>query len=331
MRLLLLAIVIAAALGGGAWLEYSRFASTPIHLDTQSVVVEIPRGISLRELSQKLAARRIVSNAYLFIALGRITGDGSRIEAGEYSVRTGITPRQLIALFASGKVMQHAVTIIEGWTFRQAFAAIETDDRFVKELEGVFCDELMARLGYPGQKPEGRFFPDTYYFTKGTTDIEILRRAHRTMTRILKEEWAGRAPGLPLSSPGDALILASIIERETGLRSERPRVAGVFERRLALGMRLQADPTVIYGLGNAYDGELTKADLAEDSPYNTYLHAGLPPTPIALPSRASIHAAVHPAPGDSLYFVARGNGTHQFSATLEEHNAAVRRYQLGTR
>jgi UPF0755 protein len=331
MRLLLLAIVIAAVLGGGAWLEYSHFASTPIHLDTQSVVVEIPRGTSLRELSENLAARGIVRNAYLFIALARITGDGSQIQAGEYAVRTGITPRQLIALFVSGKVIQHAVTIIEGWTFRQAFAAIEVDDRFVKKLEGVSCDELMARLGDPGQKPEGRFFPDTYYFTKGTTDIEILRRAHRTMAAVLEEEWAGRVPGLPLSSPDHALILASIIEKETALPSERPRVAGVFERRLALGMRLQADPTVIYGLSNAYDGDLTKADLAENTPYNTYLHAGLPPTPIALPSRASIHAAVHPAPGDSLYFVARGDGTRQFSATLEEQNAAVRRYQVGAR
>jgi UPF0755 protein len=214
---------------------------------------------------------------------------------------------------------------------RQAFAAIETDDRFVKKLEGVSCDELMGRLGYPGQEPEGRFFPDTYYFTKGTADIEILRRAHRAMAKILEEEWAGRAPGLPLSSPDDALILASIIEKEAAQPSERPRIAGVFERRLALGMRLQTDPTVIYGLGNAYDGDLTKADLSENTPYNTYLHAGLPPTPIALPSRASIHAAVHPAPGDSLYFVARGDGTHQFSATLEEHNAAVRHYQLGAR
>jgi len=331
MRLLLLVIVIAAVLGGGAWLEYRHFASTPIRLDTQSVVVEIPRGTSLRELSENLAARRIVSNPYLFIALGRITGDGSRIQAGEYAVHTGMTPRQLVALFASGKVMQHAVTIIEGWTFRQAFAAIETDDRFVKKLDGVSCDELMVRLGYPGQKPEGRFFPDTYYFTKGTTDIEILRRAHRAMAEILEEEWAGRAPGLPLSSPDDALILASIIEKEAALPAERPRIAGVFERRLALGMRLQTDPTVIYGLGNAYDGDLTKADLSENTPYNTYLHAGLPPTPIALPSRASIHAAVHPAPGDSLYFVARGDGSHQFSATLEEHNAAVRHYQLGAR
>lgn len=331
MRLLLLVLAIAAVLGGGAWLEYRHFASTPIHLDTQRVVVEIPRGTSLHELGENLAVRRIISNPYLFIALGRITGDGSRIQAGEYAVDTGMTPRQLLTLFASGKVIQHAVTIIEGWTFRQAFAAIETDDRFVKKLEGVSCDELMARLGYPGQEAEGRFFPDTYYFTKGTTDIEILRRAHRAMAKILKEEWAGRAPGLPLSSPDDALILASIIEKEAARPSERPRIAGVFERRLALGMRLQTDPTVIYGLGNAYDGDLTKADLSENTPYNTYLHAGLPPTPIALPSRASIHAAVHPAPGDSLYFVARGDGTHQFSATLEEHNAAVRHYQLGAR
>ncbi len=331
MRLLLVIVLIAALVGAGAWLEYRRFATTPIELETRSVVLDIPRGTSLRGLSEDLAARGIIGNAYLFMALGRMTGKGSEIKAGEYEIRSGLTPAQVLALLASGKVMQHAVTIVEGWTFRQAFAAIAADDRFVKELESVSCKGLMARLGYPGQNPEGRFFPDTYYFTKGTSDLDILRRAHRTMERVLAEEWAKRAEGLPLASPDDALILASIVEKETGLASERQQIAGVFARRLALGMRLQTDPTVIYGLRDSYDGDLTRADLTEDTPYNTYLHTGLPPTPIALPGRGAIHAALHPAEGDSLYFVARGDGSHQFSATLAEHNAAVRRYQLGAR
>jgi UPF0755 protein len=329
MRFLLIILVIATLVGGGAWLGYRIFVSTPIELGTDSVVLDVSRGTSLRQLSEQLVARGMLDNPYLFMVLGHISGEGTRIKAGEYAVPTGLTPPQLLALLASGKVIQHAVTIVEGWTFRQALAALSADKRFVKSISGISCDELMTRLGYPGQNPEGRFFPDTYHFTKGTSELEILRRAHRTMEMVLAQEWDKRLDGLPLASPDDALILASIVEKETGLASERERIAGVFIRRLALGMRLQTDPTVIYGIRDTYDGNLTRADLNDDTPYNTYIHTGLPPTPIALPGRGSIHAALHPAEGDSLYFVARGDGSHQFSATLAEHNAAVRQYQLG--
>jgi UPF0755 protein len=331
VRFILAILLIGIVLVGGAWFEYDRFVSTPIDVGGKSEAVDIPPGTSLRRLSEELAARGIISNPYLFMALARMSGDASRIQAGEYAIASGLTPPQLLALFASGKVIQHAVTIVEGWTFRQAFAAIAADDRFVKRLEGISCDELMTRLGDPGQNPEGRFFPDTYHFTKGTSDLDILRRAHRMMETVLAEEWDKRAKGLPLRTPDEALTLASIVEKEAALASERDRIAGVFIRRLALGMKLQTDPTVIYGLRDSYDGNLTRADLAEDTPYNSYLHKGLPPSPIALAGRDAIHAALHPAEGDSLYFVARGDGSHQFSATLAEHNAAVRHYQLGAR
>lgn len=328
MRTILTLVLIAAVIAGGAWLDYRRFLEEPIAIAEGETTLEIPRGSSLRALSEELTARGLLSHPYYFLTLAKLSGQAGSIQAGEYRIADGITPPQLLARLTSGKVVQHAITLVEGWTFRQAAAALIADARLGDRLDGLEDAEIMALVGAPERHPEGRFFPDTYHFTKGTEDLEILRRAYRTMERVLAEEWEQRAPDLPIETPDEALILASIVEKETGLASERARIAGVFVRRLQRGMKLQTDPTVIYGLGDAFDGNLRRADLKRDTPYNTYVHPGLPPTPIALPGREAIHAVLHPADGDSLYFVARGDGGHYFSATLAEHNRAVRRFQL---
>lgn len=331
IRVLLVIVFGGLLLGGGVWVEYRRFLAAPLFLTADPLIVEVPRGTSFRRLSDDLTASGVLDHPYFFMALGYLTGNATRIKAGEYAVPDGITPPRLLDLLVSGKVVQHAFTFVEGWAFRQALAAVRRDARVVRTLGESSPEAVMGRLGRPGQYPEGRFFPDTYHFAKGTTDVEILRRAGEAMDRVLDEEWAQRQEGLPLQSPEEALILASIVEKETGLASERRAIAGVFVRRLTLGMKLQTDPTVIYGLGDAFDGNLTRADLMAETPYNTYVRTGLPPTPIALPGRAAINAALHPAGGDSLYFVAKGDGSHYFSATLAEHNQAVHRYQLGGR
>jgi UPF0755 protein len=332
MVLLVLVVLGVAATAGGVWMEYQAFLSDPIELDAEEVVLEVERGTSLRRLSEELTERGMLDHPYFFMAMAFLGEDATRIKAGEYSIASGITPQELLALLTSSKVVQRAFTIVEGWTYRQAFAAVTMDSRF----ERVLGDEpsakmVMTSLGYPEQHPEGRFFPDTYHFSKGTSDLDILRRAHETMESVLKEEWVKREEGLPLQTPYEALVLASIVEKETGLASERATIAGVFTRRLNKGMKLQTDPTVIYGLGDSFDGNLTRAHLRGDTPYNTYVHQGLPPTPIALPGREAIHAVLHPQDGDSIFFVAKGDGSHHFSATLKEHNQAVRRYQLGKR
>ncbi len=332
---LLFLLVIALGLAGlGLSYHYEAFKTGPLALPAtagpdQPFLFEIPHGMSLRTLAQELTALEVLDHPYYFLALAYLRGDAGRVKAGEYEISPGMTPVALLDKLVKNQVYQRSVTLIEGWTTAQVLAALAKDDRLVGKLEGATPQDLMAALGRAGQHPEGRFFPDTYRFTKGTSDLDILGRAAQAMDRVLAEEWRDRAPGLPLESPEQALVLASIIEKETGQASERPTIAGVFIRRLQLGMRLQTDPTVIYGLGAAFDGDLRRADLIRDTPYNTYTRHGLPPTPIALPGRAAIHAALHPAAGDSLYFVAKGDGGHCFSATLEEHNQAVRRYQLG--
>ena len=314
--------------------HFEAFKTGPLALPAtagpeQPFLFEIPHGMSLRTLAQELTALGVLDHPYYFLALAYLRGDAGRVKAGEYEISPGTTPVALLDKLVKNQVYQRSVTLIEGWTTAQVLAALAKDDRLVGKLEGATPQDLMAALGRAGQHPEGRFFPDTYRFTKGASDLDILGRAAQAMDRVLAEEWRERASGLPLESPDQALVLASIIEKETGQASERPTIAGVFIRRLQLGMRLQTDPTVIYGLGAAFDGDLRRADLIRDTPYNTYTRHGLPPTPIALPGRAAIHAALHPAAGDSLYFVAKGDGGHWFSATLEEHNQAVRRYQLG--
>lgn len=262
---------------------------------------------------------------------GRLSGDAARIQAGEYAVQPGTTVLELVNLLKSGDVISYRLTVVEGWRTDQAWAAVRAHPK-IRVTEGLESPAaLMAAIGHPDQHPEGRFLPETYRFTNQTTDVEFMRRAYQAMEAALARQWAARQPDLPLENPEQMLILASIIERETGLASERPQIAGVFVRRLRKGMRLQTDPTVIYGMGDAFDGNIRRRDLRTDTPYNTYTRKGLPPTPIALPGEAALAAAVNPADGDTLFFVSRGDGSHVFSATVEQHNAAVRKYQLRKR
>jgi len=256
-------------------------------------------------------------------------GQLNALKAGEYAVTSGTLPEELLDQFVTGRSIELPITFIEGWTYRDAIRAITERSSFVSELYGLSDEVIAERLQIPQGHPEGWFFPDTYRFPRGSTDVTILTRAYQRMQTVLDEEWADRAPDLFVTTPYEALILASIIEKETGVPSERPAISGVFTRRLREGMRLQTDPTVIYGMGEDYDGNIRKSDLTTPTPYNTYMIDGLPPTPIALPGRAAIHAALHPADDEALYFVARGDGSHHFSATLDEHNCAVRHYQLG--
>jgi len=325
----LLALAGLAALGALAgYGVLQRWLDAPLAIGTAAIEVEIPRGQPLVATARQLAERGVLEHPRWLQLYARATGADARVKAGEYSIPPGTTPRGLLALFESGAVIQHSVTIVEGWTFRQLRRALEADPHLDNTLAGQDEAAAMAALGEPGTPAEGLFFPDTYLFSKGTTDLEILRQARDRMRRELDAAWAARAPDLPIRSPYEALILASIVEKETALGAERPRIAGVFSQRLRIGMRLQTDPTVIYGLGEGFDGNLRRADLERDGPYNTYTRAGLPPTPIALPGAEALRAAVNPDERGELYFVATGlpDGSHEFSRTLKEHQAAVSRY-----
>lgn len=310
-------------------LDYRLFVNRPLPPNTSEPYFEIPRGASLRQIAEQLVAEGYLTEPYRFLALAHLSGHAGRLMAGEYAWGEGTTPRALLERLATGRVVQHSITLIEGWTFRRVRDALAVDERLTGELAQLTDQQIMARLGRPDQHPEGLFFPDTYLFTRGTPRIQILQRSLERMDQVLAEEWARRTPDLPLATPYEALILASIVEREAALASERAEIAGVFVRRLRIGMRLQADPTVVYGLGDEFEGRLRRVHLRDDNPYNTYVRAGLPPTPIALPGRAAIAATLDPADGETLYFVARGDGSHHFSRTLSEHNQAVRRYILG--
>jgi len=332
IRALLTLTVIALLLAAWVGWRYQQFLITPLAVGPDGVELVVERGSGLRSLADELVMRGMIDSPELLLLYGRLNDLHTGLKAGEYGIAPGTTPPQLIAMINAGRVIQHALTLVEGWTFREALAAIRSSETLAATLDAELDDAaIMARLGYPDQHPEGRFFPSTYHFPRGTSDVEFLRRAHETMARVLDTVWQGRAEGLPYTDPYEALILASIVEKETGVAEERPRIAGVFVRRLLKRMRLQTDPTVIYGLGSTFDGDLRRRDLRTDTPYNSYTRAGLPPTPIALPGQAAIAAAVHPADGSELYFVARGDGSHAFSATLQEHRRAVRRFQLGGR
>lgn len=328
-RVLVVLLLAAGALGVGLWRDYDAFLDQPVNVSEDSIILDIPRGTSLRMLARRMTDEGILKHPYYFIALVYRQGDQARIKAGEFEVTAGMTPVDVLARITSGQVVQYPVTLVEGWTFRQAVEAIEAQDRFSGDLAVLSDETLMAKLGRPGEHPEGRLFPDTYRFPRGTPRLSVLQRAFERMEQVLSEEWTGRREGLPIDTPYEALILASIVEKETGAAHERPEIAGVFVRRLRKGMRLQTDPTVIYGMGERYEGRIGRSDLREATAYNTYVIDGLPPTPIALPGRAAIHAVLNPSDGDSLYFVSRGDGTHVFSATLDAHNGAVRRYILG--
>ena len=326
-----LALVIGLALSG-IYADYRGFLDTPLSVPAEGRVLEVQPGMGVAAIDRDLRRQTspLWSVPYLQIH-ARLNGLAHRLQVGEYAITAGMTPRELLEQIVAGRVIQYPLTVVEGWTFAQLRQALVAHPKIVQTLRETDAAEIMARLGRPGAHPEGWFFPETYHFPAGTTDEAFLRRALAAMERRLDEIWIRRAPDIPLDDPYEALILASIIEKETGVAAERSEVAGVFARRLRQGMLLQTDPTVIYGLGERFDGALRRSDLLTDTPYNTYTRRGLPPTPIALPGAASLAAAVDPAPGDTLYFVADGDGGHVFSRTLEEHNRAVRRYRQRTR
>jgi UPF0755 protein len=325
---ILLGSVLLLLLAGYAGYRYVEQWRTSTESITGTGVFVLERGQSFRAFAEELERAGLVRHARLWSLLARLDGTATRIKAGEYRIGPGDTPDGLVARLIAHDVVTYRVSLIEGWRIAEAMAALARDPVLRHALDGVDPAELLGVLGLPGEHPEGLFFPDTYQFERGDSDADILRRAHGRMAQVLAQAWAQRAEGLPYGSPYEALIVASLIEKETGHEAERKRIAQVFVNRLRLGMRLQTDPTVIYGLGDRFDGDLTRAHLREDTPYNTYVRSGLPPSPIALPGARSIEAALHPEPGDYLYFVSRGNGTSHFSTTLEEHNRAVREYQL---
>jgi len=327
----LMFLVALTAVAGWLWQDMQRQLHNPMPLvSTQTLIVE--PGTSLAALAGELVDRGWLDHPYYLRLHARQTGQGSRIQAGEYAIQPGTSPVQLLEQLVAGRVLQHSLTIVEGWNYRELLQAVWNHDRLEQTLAPGLLDDpegLARTLELEAKHPEGQFYPDTYRFPSGTTDVEFLLRAHRTMQRILAEEWKQRSSNLPYENAYEALVMASIIEKETAVPAERGDIAGVFVRRLQQGMRLQTDPTVIYAMGRDYDGNIRRKDLRIDSPYNTYVYSGLPPTPIALPGRESIHAALHPAPGKTLYFVSRGDGSHYFSETLQEHNRAVAKFQLG--
>lgn len=320
---ILVAFVVAVAVGTDAYRRLYR----PLPL-TSAVDYQLLPGTALQTVASQLQAQGVLKRPVYFVIYARLKGAGARLQAGEYRFQPGINAVELLDKLERGEVVLHSLTIVEGWSFKQLRAALQSDDKLIHTFSpGLSDSEIMEMLGHPDQHPEGRFFPDTYSFPRGTSDMDFLKRAYAVMVRHLEQEWSQRSPGLPLKSPYQALILASIIEKETAVPEERQLIAAVFVNRLKKRMRLQTDPTVIYGLGDHYDGDIKFRDLRSDTPYNTYTRSGLPPTPIAMPGGASIHAALNPADSDVLYFVSRGDGSHQFSATLEQHEAAVDEYQ----
>lgn len=325
----LVALAFAGALGLAAWLAW--FAVTPVELAASPVEFSIRRGSALRNATRQMIEAGIRMPAWPFNLLARLTSNETSIKAGSYQVEQGVTPWRLMNKISQGDFAQSDIVFIEGWTFRQIRSALDTHAAVRHESTGLADAEVMHRLQADTFMPEGQFFPDTYLFGKGESDLAILARAHRAMQKQLQSAWQQREPDVPLASPYEALILASIVEKETGQPSERQLIAGVFVNRLRAGMKLQTDPTVIYGLGEKFDGNLRKRDLMTDAPFNTYTRAGLPPHPIAMPGLASLQAVVRPARTGALYFVARGDGTSQFSLSLEEHNRAVAKYQRAGR
>ncbi len=325
-RLLVLLLLIAGALGGGAawWLHQ------PLDLGgAQALELEIEPGTTPRGVARAVVAAGVRTDARLLYGWFRVSGQDRRIKAGNYEIPAGTTPQGLLQKLARGEETLRALTLVEGWNFRQVRAALARDEGLRHDATVLDDAQLMDRLGRPGVAPEGRFFPDTYTYAKGSSELALLRRALHAMDRRLEAAWAQRASDTPLKSADEALILASIVEKETGLASDRAHIAGVFANRLRVGMLLQTDPTVIYGLGEKFDGNLRKRDLQTDHPWNTYTRPGLPPTPIAMPGKAALLAAVQPQETRALYFVAKGDGSSHFSATLDEHNRAVNRYQRG--
>ncbi|WP_137817842.1 endolytic transglycosylase MltG [Pseudomonas sp. 2FG] len=323
--LLLAGLLLALA----AWQQRDALEQ-PLNLP-EEYVLDVPAGATPGGVLNRLQGEGVLRDAFWLRLYWRFNLAGQSLHSGEYRLTPGLRARDLLGLWQRAEVVQYSLTLVEGWSFRQVRAALARQSKLEQSLAGLSDAELMARLGQPGVYPEGRFFPDTYRFVRGMSDLELLKQAYARLDEVLAEEWQKRAGNLPYREPYQALIMASMIEKETGVPQERGQIAGVFVRRLQVGMLLQTDPTVIYGLGERYTGKLTRDHLREPTPYNTYVIAGMPPTPIALVGREAIRAALHPADGKSLYFVARGDGSHVFSDDLDAHNRAVREYQLKRR
>ena len=330
-KLLGLAVLLGSVWGAWITLDYQSFVKEPLDFGKNGLRYEVKSGMTVTHIAKDFQQRGILEDAHYLVWLAKFEGSANHIKAGEYRFATGITPVRLLEQMVNGETLQYSLTIVEGWNFRQLMDAVHSNEYLLHTLSDYSDEEIMEKLGHPGEYPEGLFLPDTYRFPRLTTDVAFLQRAYDAMHNLLAAEWPKRDPEVMLKSPYEAIVMASIVEKETALPSERKQIAGVFNRRLQKRMRLQTDPTVIYGLGRAFDGDIRRKDLVKDTPYNTYLHKGLPPTPIAMPGRDAVLAALNPAPGDALFFVARGDGGHQFSTTLDEHNSAVVEYQLGGR
>lgn len=322
-KLLFLVILLVVAAGA----VFSYWAKQPIMLEGEPLPFSITPGNGVAAASQEIARAGVPVNAFLFSTLARVTGKASRIKAGSYELKPGTSPRALVDQLVRGEFAQESLTIIEGWTFRQMRQAIAASKSLKHDTDHLSDSELMARISTEFKSPEGLFFPDTYLFAKGSSDLQIYKQAHELLMNRLAAAWEKRDASLPYKTPYEALIMASIVEKETGQKSERSMIAGVFVNRLKQGMMLQTDPTVIYGMGSNYAGNIRKKDLETDTPYNTYTRSGLPPTPIALPGVQSLAAALGPAKTNALYFVSRGDGTSKFSDNLSDHNKAVNQYQ----
>lgn len=319
-------LLLACSIFFVLYLLWKMFCSSPLAI-TQSQILYVPPGSTLYTVAKTLNKGGFLHYPELFILLARVEGKVHSLKAGEYELPVGITPEDLITKLATGKVILRHFTLVEGWTLKQVLAAMNTNSYLVHQASTLPANELSGKIGGPMQNAEGLLFPDTYLFAAGITDSSLLKKAFLNMERRVNDLWQKRSSDLPFKTPYSALIVASLIEKETAKPDERNKIAGVIARRLQQNMPLQIDASVIYGLGEAYTGKITKEALKVDTPYNTYLHTGLPPTPIAMPSLASIIAALHPAPGKALYYVARGDGSHVFSETLEAHHEAVKQYR----
>ena len=323
-------LVLAGLLAGAcAWKLHSALEQ-PLNLP-QEQLLDVPAGSTPTGTFNRLEADGVLQDAFWLRLYWRFNLNGQPLHSGEYRMTPGMTAQSLIGVWQRGEVVQYSLTLVEGWNFRQVRAALAKHEKLEQTLTGLSDTQVMDKLGHPGVFPEGRFFPDTYRFVRGMSDAELLEKAYDRLDDVLAKEWSRRAADVPYTDPYQALIMASLVEKETGVPQERGQIAGVFVRRMQIGMLLQTDPTVIYGLGERYTGKLTRAHLKEPTPYNTYVNAGLPPTPIAMVGREAIHAALNPVPGKSLYFVARGDGSHVFSDDLDAHNSAVREFQLKRR
>ena len=325
----LLSVIFAGLLyAGWQYIDMQKTLDEPLVLKESPMLFTVNSGDSMKVISRRLSKTGAYDHPEFLRMTARVSKLDSQIKVGEYEITEGMTANDFLILVTEGKVVQHSVILVEGLTFRQYLKSLAGKDDLENELAGMTDAEIMSKLGKDGEHPEGRFFPDNYFYTSGSSDLDILKRAYYAMEKMTAKLWEEREKDLPYKNAYEALTMASIIEKETGRADERPTIAGVFVRRLQKDMKLQTDPTVIYGVGPEFDGNITRKHLRTDTPYNTYTRKGLPPSPIAMFGEASLKAALHPAKGDALFFVAKGDGSHYFSATYKEHNKAVTKYQL---